>query len=256
MKNIKLLLLLLAAIAMLISCQKEKTSSPDVIKQTNVSKLSIQKSGSETTTAKQSAFVIHSAGLYQGTLYMSVSFTGGQATHEFTVTWNGNVINNGEKKEIDLIVYHPYVNDQGTSTVFDSISADILPLGITTDELNDPQLWIRVTNSNNSENSFFFKASNELTDPVSITYTRDVKVVKEGCSDYGIWGDLWLVTNNTGSISHYFVMAIDNSITYAPVENDLLKIDFNDTYLTDSLKVCPQLNQLNAQPIKITKITK
>jgi hypothetical protein len=256
MKKIKLLLLFFLAALLLISCQKEKTASPDVIKQTNVSKLIFQKSGSGTNSTNQSPFVIHSAGVYQGTLYMSVSFIGGLKTHEFTMNWNGNLKTDGDKKEIDLVVYHANVNDQGTSTVYDSISANILPLGITTDELNDPLLWIRVTNSNYSENTFFFKASNEYIDPASITNTREVKVVNEGCSDYGIWGDLWLVTNDIGSNSHFFVMAIDNSITYTPVENDLLKIDFNYTYLTDSLAICTQRNQLNAQPIKITKITK
>lgn len=256
MKKVKLLLMFLSAVALLISCQKEKTASPDVIKQTNESKLIIQKSGSGNVVTNQSPFVIHSAGLYQGILYMSVSFTGGLKAHEFTVNWDGNFINDGDKKEINLIVSHADVNDQGTSAVFDSISANILSLGITADELNDPLLWIRVTNSANSENTFFFKSSTEYTDPASITYTRDVKVVNEGCSDYGIWGELWLVTNDNGPISHYFVMTIDNSITYTPVENDLLKIDFNYTYLTDSLKICTQLNQLNAQPVKITKITR
>ena len=110
MKKVKLLLLFLAAVWLLISCQKGKTSSPDVLKQTNVSKLIIQKSGTLTDAVNQSPFVIHSAGLstglYQAILYMSVSFTGGEKVHQFTVNWNGNIINEADKKVIELVVYH------------------------------------------------------------------------------------------------------------------------------------------------------
>jgi hypothetical protein len=255
MKKIQCLFPVIAGIIIFTGCAKEN-SIPAVIKQANVSKLILQNSGSVNNGANQFPFVINFTGVFQGTLIMSVSFTGGQKVHQFVVNWDGNIINDGDKKEIDLVVYQPDVNDQGTSTVFDSISANIHTLGITNEELNDPLLWIRVTNSGNAENTFFFKSYNVYVDPTSITYTRDVKVVNDGCSVYGLWGDLWLVTNDAGPVANYFVMATDNSISYTPAENDLLKIDFNYTYLTDSLKICPQLNQLQARPIKITKITK
>ena len=256
MKKYKLMFLFLTTAVLLLSCQKEKSYDPDVIKQTKESKMVLQKTENGTVPADQLPFVIHSAGLYQGTIYLSISFTGGIETHQFTVIWDGSFISNGDKKEMDLIVYHPYVNDPGTSTVYDSISANILPLGICLEELNNPLLWIRVTNSLNPENTFFFKASNNYVDPVIIPNVRKVKVVKEGCSDLGLWGDLWLVSEDTVPAFHYFVMATDESVTYKPVEGDHLKINFDYTYITDSLNVCTQLKQLNAQPIKITKITK
>lgn len=242
-------------IMFLASCQKEKTS-PDNPKQPNSSKLVFQKSGSGSSVGNTLPFEIHSAGLYQGILYMSVSFRGGEKVHQFTVNWNGEIIYEEDKKILELFVWHSDVNDQTNSMVFDSISANILDLGITNEELNDAALWIRVINGNNSENTFLFKATNEYTDPLTILYTRNVKVVSEGCQKYGIWGELWLESNDAGPVSHYFVSNIDNSITYTPSVNDLLKIEFSYSFITDSLTVCPQLEQLKAQPIKIMKLTR
>ena len=255
MKKSKCLLLFFAAIILLAACEKEK-SSTDIIEQTNVSKLVMQKSTSGYSPVGNSPFEIHSAGVFQGSLYMSVSFTGGEKVHEFTVKWDGNIIDEAEKKVIDLVIYHSDMNDQGKYLVYDSISADISNLGIPKEELNKPNLWFRVINSTKISNKFLFKAADEYTDPFSIIYNRNVKVTKEGCADYGLWGDLWLVSNDANPVSHYFVNEIDNTISYTPVENDLLLIEFRYSCVTDSSKVCPQLKLLSAIPIKITKLVK
>jgi hypothetical protein len=255
MKNLKWLSLLLGAMMLLAACQKEK-SSPETTKQANSSKMILQKSVSGSAVANTSPFEIHSAGVYEGTLYMSVSFTGGEKIHQFTVNWSGNIITADDKKVIELVVFHSDANDQANTMVYDSISANILDLGITNEELTDPALWIKVINSTNSENTFFFKVTNEYVDPLTILYTRDVKVVKEGCQAYGLWGELWLESNDESPVSHYFVSDIEKTISYAPAENDLLKIEFNYSFITDSTTVCPQLKQLKAQPIRITKLTR
>ena len=255
MKKLSYLLLLISATSVLVACEKEKTST-DIIKQTNVSKLVMQKATNVFSNTSQSPFKINSAGLYQGFLYLSVSYTGGEKIHEFVVNWDGKINNEGDKKVMDLIVNHSDVNDYGTSTVYDSIAANILDLGITTEQLNNPDLWIRVTNSTNPDNIFFFKAGNEYIDPFSIIYSRNVKVVKEGCSEYGLWGDLWLISNDAKPVSHYFVTEIDKTISYTPAANDLLRIEFKYSYITDSSKVCSQLNLLKAIPIKISKLEK
>jgi hypothetical protein len=83
-----------------------------------------------------------------------------------------------------------------------------------------------------------------------------VKVVREGCKEYGLWGELWLESNDASPVSHYFVSHADNSISYTPAENDLLKIEFTYSFITDSSAVCPQLTALKAQPIRITKLTR
>jgi hypothetical protein len=255
MKKLKWFLFIIAAISVLVACEKEKTST-DIIKQTNVSKLVMKKSTSAFSPVGNSPFEIHSAGLFHGSLYMSVSYTGGEKVHEFTVNWDGKIIDEAEKKVIDLIIYHSDMNDQVKFLVYDSISADISNLGIPKEELNNTNLWIRVTNSTKTSNKFLFKAVDEYIDPISIIYNRNVKVVREGCADYGLWGDLWLICNDANPVSYYFVTEIDKTISYTPVANDLLKIEFMHSYVADSSKVCPQLYLLKAIPIKITKLVK
>jgi len=256
MRNFKIVTLIFTAIIFFISCEKEK-SRQEIPQQAVKSKMILQKSANASSTYSQAPFEIHSAGLFQGVLYMSVSYTGGEKIHEFTVNWNGNIVNEGTEKVMDLTVYHSDVNDRGNLMLFDSITANIIDLGITNEELNDLDLWIRVTNSTNPDNVFFFKAVSESVDPVDpvdIIYNREVKVVREGCSEYGIWGELWLISNDSDPVSHYFVTEMESSVSYIPVENELLKIEFRYSYIADSSMVCPQLNQLKPLPVKITRV--
>lgn len=87
-------------------------------------------------------------------------------------------------------------------------------------------------------------------------YTKEVKVVKEGCSVYGIWGDFWLSSSENNTVSYYLVQEIDKNINYAPIENDKLKISFKYAVLSDSLKVCPPYKQLRPTAINIVSLIK
>jgi len=261
MKRLRFAVLILPVLIFFIGC--EKNNNPKEVSGEEIkSKMFLQKSGDVVPVSDQSPFEIHSAGLYKGVLYMSVSFTGGDKPHEFTVSWDGMLKSVGDNKVMELIVYHSTASDQGTEMVFDSVSANITDLGVTSEVLNDTSLWIRVVNSTNIENKFFFRITNayidpiEYIDPVTVIHSRNVKVIKEGCGKYGIWGDLWLISNDSEPVSHYFVTEIDNSVLYTPAENDLLRIEFNYSFITDSSTVCPQLNLLQAVPVKIKALTK
>jgi hypothetical protein len=255
MKKLIYVFVILPLLFLASACEKDKSPQVPAVKQPS-SRMIIQKSGSVPAASSQSAFTINSAGLYQGVLYMSVSYKGGEKVHEFQVNWNGNIVTEGLNKVMELVVYHPDVNDPGILIVSDSVSANILDLGIPAELLNDPSLWIRVINSTNQENTFFFKAANEYTDPFTLVYNRDVRVVKEGCTDYGLWGDLWLVSNDSDPVSHYLVTETENTVSYIPAENDLLKIEFRQSYIADSSRVCEQFSTLKPLPVKITKIVR
>jgi len=257
MKKLNCLFLFLAIVLFISGCRKESSSSgTEIVKQSNVSKVTLRKSASVSEGTNQSAFQLHSAGIYQEMLFMSVSYTGGNLVHEFIVNWDGNINQDGDKKVITLTVSHPEINDTGLKSVFDSVSADISLLGITPEMLNDPLLWVKVVNSTDASNSFLFQTVSTYVDPLTVVHTRNVKVVREDCTGMGLWNDLWLVTTDATDVSYFFVKEIDNSVTYTPSENDLLKIDYNLSWLTDSLNLCPAYLQLKATPIKVLKVTK
>lgn len=207
-------------------------------------------------------FEIHSAGIYEKDLYMSVSYTGGEVGHEFLVNWDGNVITDDYRKKIKLNIFHLTDDDNGTNQIVDSLFLSISELNIPDDLYKDDSLWYDVVNTTNTENHFLFQANpTVITDDDGSTdtgTTDDVEmiVISSSCDMQGVWNELWLKNAEDSSDMYYFPLEIDESINYTPMENDKLKIDFEYTYFTDSTVVydCDFWFEHRVFEIKITDL--
>lgn len=253
MRKFNFIFLGLFLVVLASSCKKDELKGTK--EQSNISELLVTKSDEISQGMEQSPFEIHSAGIYQQNLYLSVSYEGGEETHLFQVGWDEQFLNEDDKRVMEFIVYHPKVVDEGGYIVYDSIISDLSKLDLPAEELANPDLWVRVINSTLTSNQFMFLMNPGQSDPSENDYKAEVKVVKEGCIEYGLWGELWLVT--TGSEEKYFfVNEIDESINYNPVENDILSIKYNWSYVSDSSAVCNQLSLLGANPVEILELEK
>jgi len=149
--------------------------------------------------------------------------------------------------------------------MLDSLVAKFSDLRIDKKDLENPNLWIRVKNTTDAQNSLFFQysaansggTSGDLPRTIpSVITNSEMKVVKMNCDKVGVWGDLWL-TSEIENVKKYFVVVGQGaSVNYTPKENDRLLIDFEDAGLKDSVSVsvCSQFFDLDARTVKITKL--
>jgi len=258
------LVLFVLGLSLFVACNKE----PNVpVKSTDNEKSSLLflKSANEPIPANQAAFTLQSGGFYGEYFYLSLSYLGSTKPHKFNVVWDGVLKSENEKTVIELSVSHLTNDDQGTSKMLDSLVAKFSDLRIDKKDLENPNLWIRVKNTTDAQNSLFFQysaansggTSGDLPRTIpSVITNSEMKVVKMNCDKVGVWGDLWL-TSEIENVKKYFVVVGQGaSVNYTPKENDRLLIDFEDAGLKDSVSVsvCSQFFDLDARTVKITKL--
>jgi hypothetical protein len=256
-------LLLVLSLSVLISCNKESKDSA-VETSNQESSMTLLKSATTTSQTNQAAFTIKSAGFVGEYLYLALSYQGKTKPHQFNVVWDGMLKTEDEKTVIELSVSHLTNDDPGTTMVNDSLIARFSSLNIDQAELENPNLWIRVINTTDASNTLFFKyqsSSTTVSTPAAgspgypITGV-EMKVFKAECDNVGMWGDLWLSSDNNGIVNYYVVGDKDASVDYIPKENDRLLIDFEYFYPKDTIKIdaCHQFYNLDARTLKITKL--
>lgn len=258
MKKLALIVLTAFVVGVFFAaCQKE---NDDI--QKNESLLRFTNSKPSIDDVNQTPFTIDAAGIYSKYLYMCLKYTGGNASHEFIVSWDGIVQTVDDKKFIDLKVYHKNVVDNGTSEVYDSLMLNMDVLNISEELLNDKSVYFNVINTSNLSNVKVIQAyipDGGNTDPGDNTDPNEFKdivvdVVEQGTCTNGTWGSLWL--KNSSKDIYYSPKSIDGSITYTPTLNDRLKISFERTWYSDSTYVCPAWQNKSVEVINIKSIEK
>jgi hypothetical protein len=253
MKTItKLSFIALAALALFIACSKDTNVNKN--SESNLRFTNIQPNLDEVNT---NPFSIDFAGIYGNHMLMEVSYTGGQLGHEFLVLWDGVVQEINTKKFIDLKVYHKNSTDEGTQTMHDSLVLDISYLNISSQLLSDKNLFFNVVNTTNLSNVIVVPAVYSYDDGTTVDPNLfeniEVRVVSQGCNK-GIWGDLWLKCTN--SEIYLLPKAIESSIVYSPIENDILNITYERTWLADSTDRCASWNAKSVDIANIKALIK
>ena len=249
---IQLLFTALVAFIFFAACQKE---NDDIQKNESVLRFSSVKPSIDDVNEKP--FTIAGAGIYSSYLYMCLKYTGGNASHEFIVAWDGVVQQIEAKKFIDLKVYHKNVVDNGTTEIYDSLMLDLKNLNITEELLKDKDLFFNVINSSNLTNVEVIQAyipeGGGTTNPNEFE-SINVEVVEQGECTHGIWSNLWL--KDMSKDVYYAPKAIENTINYTPAVNDKLKISFERTWYSDSTYVCPSWQNKFVEVINIKTLEK
>lgn len=257
------LMLFVLGLFVLLACNKEDNDSTTT-SANEESSITLLKSATESVPADQVAFTIKTAGFAGEYLYLSMSYLGKTKPHQFNVVWDGILKTENEKTVIELSVSHLTNDDLSTILAYDSLATHFSSLNINETVLQNPELWIRVNNTTDASNTLSFKYQSNSTIGSPPTdggsgYPLtgvEMKVFKAECSNVGIWGDLWLSSNNGDVINYYVVNDKDASVNYTVKENDRLLIDFEYFYPKDTVKIdaCRQLYDLNARSVKITKL--
>ncbi len=212
-----------------------------------------------------SPFDIISAGIWDDNLYLTVTYIGGEYGHEYNVTWDGEVIENDNKKLLELKISDA-TEDNGTQQVSDSLWIKLSELNISDAIFNDKDLWFKITNSSNESNNFTVKANKIETpsDPGNGSNnnndqtTKNIKViaVKDDC-EMGIWKGLWLKSLEENNNQKYYIpLGIDDNINLTAQENDEFMIDIEYTAPIDSTQFCNSWLSNNYNFVNITKLTK
>lgn len=250
MKKLALIsLTAIAALVLFIACNKETNEN-----KMNESSLKFISVKPNPTDVNAKPFAILHAGIYNRYLYIGVSYTGGNATHEFYVNWDGVVQETNTIKFIDLKVYHGNVTDDGTNLVTDSLLLDIGNLNISDELLSDKNLFFNLINTSDLSNVIIVPAYHDGGTPPNypIQFQAEVRVVSQDCNK-GDWGNLWL---QGGHDTCYFPKTIESSIVYTPTLNDKLKIIYERTWLADSSNVCSSWQGKQVEIIDIKELTK
>jgi len=251
-------LVVVAAVFMFAACEKgydepEKENLED-------SKLEFSADAPKGDNVNASPFAIDYAGVWDQYLYMSVSYTGGEWGHEFNVTWDGEVTDEGDKKVIALNIYHLTDDDNGTEQISDSLLLSLQDLNISEEIFNDEKLWFKVVNTSDELNAVMVQAyhSNDTGDDNdgNENQTKDIEVVviKDECG-LGLWTEFWLkASSSDDSEKYYLPLALSNDINYSPKENDKLKIDIEFTWLQDSTQYCDSWQNKYIEMVNITEL--
>lgn len=270
MKTFKTLMSIAVLVAVIISCEKsELTENQDATTLANTeNSLRLTKSATTTAPTEQDDFTINFAGIYDEYFYMGMTYSGGNKAHEFKVDWDGQVKTSGDRKTIELIVYHMTTGDDAEMMISDSLVAKLSEFNIPKETLEKDNLWFKVINSTNANNVLEFQAEQYNNNPdnngtttetggttteTPSSYNVKAKVVEVECNTAGIWENLWLKEDNK---SNYFVVTkTEESIKYDPLKDDHLDIEYQYSYI-DSTAMCDQFQSLQAAPVQLMKLNK
>ncbi|RPH28758.1 MAG: hypothetical protein EHM93_18345 [Bacteroidales bacterium] len=252
-KSVLFLFTALVALVFFAACQKE-----DDRNQKNESSLRFTSVKPNSLDVNEKPFTIDLAGIYCNYLYIGVTYTGGQRGHEFIVAWDGLVQQIGEKKFIDLKVYHKNVGDNGTNQITDSLMLELKQLKISEELMKDKNLYFNVINSSDLSNVKVIQAyipedGGTTTDP-NLFENVEVEVVSQGDCSKGVFENLWL--KNSSNEIFYIPKAVESNINYTPTLNDRLKISFERTWFSDSTIYCSSWTGKQVEVINIKALVK
>jgi len=259
MKQIVLFSALFILITM-FSCDKEQ--EPVINKEKGESSLKFAQSAPSEAAANAVDFTLTHVGIYDKHLYSMVEYIGGNKAHKFSLTWDGNVKNQGDLKIIQLDVYHLTNDDAGTQSVEDSLYIALEKLNIPSELLEDASVRFDVVNTTNTENHFLVTPCMPIvTNPDDIevfipTYNFELKVVEAACSDIGTFSNTWLKSTSKDSVLYFIPLEIDDAINYQPTVNDKLKVEFEYKSILDieNADECEFIGKNDVVAIKIRKI--
>ncbi|MGQ1785806.1 MULTISPECIES: hypothetical protein [unclassified Saccharicrinis] len=208
-------------------------------------------------------FTLTNVGVYDNYLFSNIEYVGGNKSHEFSVTWNGEVGTEEENKMIRLDIYHLTSDDDGTRNVEDSLYISLDDLNIPEDLLTDENLYFDVVNTTNTDNHFVVKGYEEevvvpFEEPQTYIhyYNYELKVVDAECSEIGKWNNKWLKSASSDSIQYFIPVEIDEEITYEAKVDDLVKVKLQYLSIDDigGGHTCDFITDENVIAIKIKEI--
>ncbi len=248
-KNVFLSILILNVI--FIACEKENT----IIDQSQLknSELNFELNEPADLDSASTSFTLLDAGISGNDLYTTLCYTGGNKAHEFNITWDGKIKYEHQRKLAEVYIYHLTSDDDGLQTVYDSLSIAAEEIDNALDYnldslfsfqelLLDSAYKIKVINALDTANNVviypvFNHFSNDTiySDTCSYDYNYELRVVKTPCENTGVWKNYWLQSNSSDSVYFFLPMHIEDSISYVPQENDLLKVNMD--FMSDSISI-------------------
>ncbi len=182
-------------------------------------------------------FTILSAGMHYNHLFLNFSYTGGEKGHEFSVHWDEKIIEEGDKKTLKISISHLTDDDNGTSTIQDSLHISLDKLKIPTSLLKEDNLYFDVINHAQTDNHIIFKnipiKDDKPTEPVIHYYFETLTVKETPCNQIGAWKNLWLERSHQDSTFNYVFDEINDEVNYTPKLNDKLKVKLQYIPLQD-----------------------
>lgn len=186
------------------------------------------------------SFNINSAGLYNDNLYLSLSYTGGEKAHEFSLSSDGEYTEDAEgKKIVQINVLHMTYDDAGTDLIEDSLVISLDDINISDELKEDVDLWYNLVNASNTDNSFLIAINQEEDDDdddhdvTMPQYTLTLQVINSECNEIGAWTNNWLISDNNDSTFYFIPVELDETIDYTPNTNDNLLVTYEYSAIYD-----------------------
>jgi hypothetical protein len=203
------------------------------------------------------SFEITSAGIFNNTIYVNLSYTGGEMAHEFSLNSDGELYETEDGETfVKLDLYHLTNNDEGTQVIQDSLVISLSDIDISEELKEDADLLYKLVNFTDTENFFLLSSieSEEVEDDTE--FTMELTIINSECSGIGEWENNWLKYENQDSVQYIIPSYIEDDITYVPTTDDNVRVTYEYSYISDieNIENCDFVYSNDSYAIKIKDI--